>query len=263
MGIFHSVGTDGSASWISDESVSKCEQCTTDFTTTTRRHHCRNCGHVFCSKCSAHKKEHVRGYENTFVRVCDSCYGKGEDMSPPTLSRPITQKEMIRSRKICLLGVSGVGKSALVSFFVERSFVAAYSPTITSTCSRNITHNGHDYVITVVDTAGLDECSLFQPQYAIGTHGYVLLYSITDPISFTTVKRIHDRVLECHPPGIPIVLAGTKADARNSERQVSEGEGKALSAVWGCPHVECSARTGINVDKVFLSLLEKIQKDDV
>jgi len=38
--------------WIKDEEQDSCTQCDSKFTTTTtnRRHHCRNCGQLFCAK---------------------------------------------------------------------------------------------------------------------------------------------------------------------------------------------------------------------
>lgn len=38
----------------------------------SRRHHCRRCGRVVCSECSAHLSE-VKGYDVP-VRVCNDCY---------------------------------------------------------------------------------------------------------------------------------------------------------------------------------------------
>lgn len=38
--------------WVRDEGASNCanDQCAVRFSLTERRHHCRNCGRVFCSK---------------------------------------------------------------------------------------------------------------------------------------------------------------------------------------------------------------------
>ncbi|KAE8731402.1 RING/FYVE/PHD zinc finger superfamily protein isoform 2 [Hibiscus syriacus] len=34
--------------WVPDEAVSKCTACATDFGSFWRKHHCRNCGDIFC-----------------------------------------------------------------------------------------------------------------------------------------------------------------------------------------------------------------------
>ena len=36
--------------WLKDDTVECCTQCRVKFSLTERRHHCRNCGHVFCSR---------------------------------------------------------------------------------------------------------------------------------------------------------------------------------------------------------------------
>ena len=61
--------------WIEDKSVSNCFHCGDNFYFFLRKHHCRNCGRIFCYKCS-----------NNFIiipdkttekkRVCDKCYQK-------------------------------------------------------------------------------------------------------------------------------------------------------------------------------------------
>ncbi|KAL0656900.1 hypothetical protein Bca4012_077484 [Brassica carinata] len=38
--------------WVPDEAVSKCTLCGSDFGAFNLRHHCRNCGDVFCDKCT-------------------------------------------------------------------------------------------------------------------------------------------------------------------------------------------------------------------
>ena len=36
--------------WVKDESSDTCTSCNTKFTFSERRHHCRNCGKLFCSR---------------------------------------------------------------------------------------------------------------------------------------------------------------------------------------------------------------------
>jgi FYVE, RhoGEF and PH domain containing 1 len=59
--------------WIKDQETSMCMNCTTNFTTFRRRHHCRACGHVICGKCSSHKAPLIYN-DNIVSRVCDPCF---------------------------------------------------------------------------------------------------------------------------------------------------------------------------------------------
>lgn len=59
--------------WVPDEAVSKCTACGTDFGPFVRKHHCRNCGDIFCDKCT-HGRIALTAEENAQqVRVCDRC----------------------------------------------------------------------------------------------------------------------------------------------------------------------------------------------
>ena len=55
--------------WMPDTHVSRCYTCEAPFTLTRRRHHCRVCGMVFCSKCSGCWIESDAGK----VRCCKGC----------------------------------------------------------------------------------------------------------------------------------------------------------------------------------------------
>lgn len=41
--------------WVSDDEVSVCQWCKNKFNQLRRKHHCRQCGNVFCSKCCNEK----------------------------------------------------------------------------------------------------------------------------------------------------------------------------------------------------------------
>ena len=60
--------------WVPDHERPSCHSCKTVFTLTRRRHHCRNCGEVFCGRCcSQYCPIPKLGFERP-VRVCTRCY---------------------------------------------------------------------------------------------------------------------------------------------------------------------------------------------
>jgi hypothetical protein len=60
--------------WVPDELVASCTTCKQSFTMLRRRHHCRNCGQIYCSACSSHTMHLGQfGYTKP-VRVCDPCF---------------------------------------------------------------------------------------------------------------------------------------------------------------------------------------------
>lgn len=60
--------------WIPDEEAPQCMSCAQSFTTFRRRHHCRNCGGVFCGVCSNSQAPLPKFGLNKAVRVCRNCF---------------------------------------------------------------------------------------------------------------------------------------------------------------------------------------------
>lgn len=60
--------------WVPDDSATKCLACQSAFTVLRRKHHCRNCGKIFCARCSANAVPLPRFGQPKPVRVCNRCY---------------------------------------------------------------------------------------------------------------------------------------------------------------------------------------------
>ncbi|KAK5986172.1 Lateral signaling target protein 2 [Trichostrongylus colubriformis] len=60
--------------WVPDEDCEQCTACSATFTVVRRRHHCRNCGRIFCHRCSRNNICIPElGYDRR-VRVCNLCF---------------------------------------------------------------------------------------------------------------------------------------------------------------------------------------------
>lgn len=51
-----------------------CHHCRVEFSFTQRKHHCRNCGQIFCAQCSAKACTLPKFGIEKEVRVCEPCY---------------------------------------------------------------------------------------------------------------------------------------------------------------------------------------------
>ncbi|XP_072923850.1 lateral signaling target protein 2 homolog isoform X2 [Hemitrygon akajei] len=60
--------------WIADSACNQCMSCKAPFTILRRRHHCRNCGKIFCSRCSSRTAPLPWYGQMKPVRVCSHCY---------------------------------------------------------------------------------------------------------------------------------------------------------------------------------------------
>ncbi|GMT35433.1 hypothetical protein PFISCL1PPCAC_26730, partial [Pristionchus fissidentatus] len=85
--------------WVPDSDCDQCTACSSHFTVVRRRHHCRNCGRIFCHRCSAHSICIPElGYERK-VRVCNLCYlhrmnpFAGCAPSNPTIPSPVQAED--------------------------------------------------------------------------------------------------------------------------------------------------------------------------
>jgi len=91
----------------------------------------------------------------------------------------------------------------------------------------------------------------------------VLAFSIISRQSFDRIKQINESLISALGDAIdiPRVLVGSICDL-HEQRQVSHGDAQALADSWGVPYLECSSKTGQNVNEVFHTLLREVSKDD-
>uniref|UniRef100_A0A8C4QZH6 RUN and FYVE domain containing 2 n=1 Tax=Eptatretus burgeri TaxID=7764 RepID=A0A8C4QZH6_EPTBU len=58
--------------WLKDREATNCKLCEKEFSIARRKHHCRNCGEIFCSTCSDNELPLPSAPKP--VRVCDLCH---------------------------------------------------------------------------------------------------------------------------------------------------------------------------------------------
>lgn len=64
--------------WMDDKNAKECYDCKSVFTTWRRKHHCRICGQIFCSRCASNIIKGSRFGHDGMVRVCNLCLEKLE-----------------------------------------------------------------------------------------------------------------------------------------------------------------------------------------
>jgi GTPase KRas protein len=92
--------------------------------------------------------------------------------------------------------------------------------------------------------------------YIKNAHGFVLLFligsqsSLNDiPELYEMMRRIKDKDL------VPVVLVGGNC---SKERVVDKQSGFDLAKKFGCEYIECDAKTKVNVNEVFESLVRNV-----
>lgn len=91
-----------------------CFRCRTQFTLVARKHHCRNCGNIFCAKCSSQQISLPKLNIEKPVRVCDGCYDKLEAKNEDPLAMALdksTDPDQVKTPKSASK-TSGASKSS-------------------------------------------------------------------------------------------------------------------------------------------------------
>ncbi|KAJ3433258.1 gtp-binding protein rheb [Anaeramoeba flamelloides] len=162
------------------------------------------------------------------------------------------------NRKVVVLGSKGVGKTSIIQRFVSDGFSQEYTPTIENTFQKKLTYNGLKYDLTLVDTRGQDKYATSITSYTGATDGFVLVYNVCDIKSFELVSTLNEEI-QFETGGTALIVVGNMTDL-GSERQVSREQGEKLAENLNCEFIECSAKDNININKVFLAILEEIEK---
>ena len=110
-------------------------------------------------------------------------------------------------------------------------------------------------LLDILDTAGQEEYSAMRDQYMRRGDCFLIVFSITSRSSFEEV----DALIECchrvrDNEESPMLLVGNKCDLEGY-RQVDSLEAERFASVRGLSYLETSARTRVNVEEAFFSLV--------
>jgi len=141
------------------------------------------------------------------------------------------------------LGAPGVGKSALTVRFLTKRYIGEYDHQSDTRYKNEILVDGDPVIFEILDTCpkNLED----QPAQDTMTwaDGFVLVYAITDRLSFNYVKPILQHIQDLKGScgkEIPSVLLGNKGDMVHL-RQVSSEEGEILAKDFDCNFGEVAA----------------------
>ena len=160
--------------------------------------------------------------------------------------------------KLIIVGDTLVGKSSLLSKYVDDLFLEDIEPTIGVDFKVKTIKVKEKYIkLQIWDTAGREKFHNIIISYFRGSSGILLLYDITNKESFKNISKwIKINETSTSMENIK-VLVGNKCDL-DDNRVVSEEEGKRLAKDYDMIFFEASAKTGKNINEIFYSLVTKI-----
>ncbi|KAI7868126.1 small G-protein Ras2 [Spinellus fusiger] len=159
--------------------------------------------------------------------------------------------------KVVVLGDGGVGKTALTIQLCLNHFI--YDPTIEDSYRKQVVIDDHPCVLEVLDTAGQEEYTALRDNWIVEGEGFLLVYSITARSTFDRIERFRHQIIRVKDiDNVPLVLVGNKCD-EVIHRKVYREEGVLLAKQWGCGFFETSAKTYVNVERSFYSVVKSIR----
>jgi len=182
--------------------------------------------------------------------------------------------------KILLIGDSGVGKSCLLLRFADDTYTESYISTIGVDFKiRTLELDGKTVKLQIWDTAGQERyliifilsgilTSLYSPtdyrfrtitsSYYRGAHGIIVVYDVTDQVSFNNVKQWLQEIDRYACENVNKLLVGNKCDL-STKKVVDYNTAKEFADGLGIPFLETSAKNATNVEQAFTTMASQIK----
>ncbi|XP_071274427.1 arf-GAP with GTPase, ANK repeat and PH domain-containing protein 1 isoform X8 [Agelaius tricolor] len=166
-----------------------------------------------------------------------------------TLSRSVPEL------KVGIVGNLASGKSALVHRYLTGTYVQEESPE-GGRFKKEIVVDGQSYLLLIRDEGGPPEA-----QFAMWVDAVIFVFSLEDEVSFQTVYHYYSRMASYRNTSeIPMVLVGTQdAISSTNPRVIDDARARKLSNdLKRCTYYETCATYGLNVERVFHDVAQKI-----
>uniref|UniRef100_A0A672FE23 Arf-GAP with GTPase, ANK repeat and PH domain-containing protein 1 n=1 Tax=Salarias fasciatus TaxID=181472 RepID=A0A672FE23_SALFA len=166
-----------------------------------------------------------------------------------TLSRSVPEL------KVGIVGNLASGKSALVHRYLTGTYVQEESPE-GGRFKKEIVVDGQSHLLLIRDEGGPPEA-----QFALWVDAVIFVFSLEDEISFQTVYHYFSRLANYrNTADLPLVLVGTQdAISSANPRVIDDSRARKLSNdLKRCTYYETCATYGLNVERVFQDVAQKI-----
>ena len=165
------------------------------------------------------------------------------------------------SFKVVLLGESGVGKTSIITQFIDENFMEDQQSTNGATFStKNVTcSNGKTVKFDIWDTAGQEKYRALTKMFYKDAAAAVIVYDITREDSFKEATSYWAQEIKDNAPkNIVLGVAANKSDLFDQEA-VDEGKGSEFAKEIGAIFKLTSAKNQSGVEDLFISIANKLE----
>jgi len=167
------------------------------------------------------------------------------------------------SFKLCIFGDGGVGKTSLTRRFLTRVFDENIQMTIGADFAvKYLEIEGMKVALRIWDFAGEEQFKILLPGYVSGAAGGIFMFDIT---RYASILKLGDWLAMFNrgvrgEVQLPIVMVGGKTDLEE-RRSVSTENAEHISKSRNLQgYLECSAKTGENVEEAFEMITREMMK---
>ncbi|KCV70770.1 hypothetical protein H696_03121 [Fonticula alba] len=156
--------------------------------------------------------------------------------------------------KVVLLGEGCVGKTSLVLQYCKSQFRDSHDVTLqASFLTKRFNLKNNRVELHIWDTAGQERFHALVPMYYRDAGGVVLVYDITDPVSYQRMQNWLMQIRSLLGPKVPIIIVGNKSDL-DRNRKISKEDAQSYATANSALFTEASAKMNSGVEQLFVSL---------
>nr|XP_020835567.1 GTPase HRas-like [Phascolarctos cinereus] len=163
--------------------------------------------------------------------------------------------------RLVVMGSCGVGKSAMITRFLENRFVAEYEPTSPTT---EVYHgmavvDGEPCELDILDTSGGEEFSWHREQFMRWGEGFICVYAVDFIKTFVDMNLFYQQLRRVRgTEKVPLVLVANKID--EAHWLIDSDMGKEAAESFKAHFMQTSAKTRQGVREAFHEVVRQIRR---
>ena len=174
-------------------------------------------------------------------------------------------EEETESFKIVLIGESGVGKTSIISQFMDHVFQPQLTMSTSASYSSNclLLNDGSELKLDIWDTAGQEKYRAMTKMFYKDSNAAILVYDITRQDSFDVLSKYWiDQLKENSSSNIILAIAANKSDLIEEEK-VNEETARKFAQENNAIFCQTSAKTSFGINDLFFEIAKKYTGKDI